>query len=182
GDQVVGGVRRTLVVLQGVVAFVLLIACGNVANLQLARATARQRDIAVRSALGAARGRIVRQLVTESLVLSGLGAVLGLWLTSGGPRARGLLVSAQVALAMVLLVGAGLLLRSFLRLQGQAPGFDPDRVLTARIQLAAQRYDSAARRVQFFQALLERVRRVPGVRAASAVTWLPFGGGGRARG
>ena len=248
GDQVVGGVRRTLVVLQGVVAFVLLIACGNVANLQLARATARQRDIAVRSALGAARGRIVRQLVTESLVLSGLGAVLGLWLarggtallsafsassvtrweeirvdgrtlvftlglalassiifglapaahaakqdlqgilkegarvTSGGARARGLLVSAQVALAMVLLVGAGLLLRSFLRLQGQAPGFDPDRVLTARIQLAAQRYDSAARRVQFFQALLERVRRVPGVRAASAVTWLPFGGGGSANG
>jgi putative ABC transport system permease protein len=246
GEQVVGGVRRALLILAGVVAFVLLIACANVANLQLVRAAARRREFAVRAALGASRGRVVRQLLAESVLLAGIGGLVGLLLASWGtgllsalasaglPRAneiradgltllftlglslasgilfgvapalhasrpdlhdalreaargtgrgsrtRGLLVGAQVALSMVLLIGAGLLIRSFSRLQAQDPGFNPEHVLTARIQLASARYDSTGRQVQFFQDLLERVRRVPGVRAASAITWLPFSGLGSA--
>jgi putative ABC transport system permease protein len=245
-EQIVGGVRRALWILAGVVAFVLLIACANVANLQLVRAAARQREFAVRAALGASRGRVVRQLLAESMLLGGIGGLAGLLLaswgtgllsalgsaglpraneiradgwtlvytlglslasgilfgvvpalhasrtglhdalregardTSRGSRTRGLLVGAQVALSMVLLIGAGLLIRSFDRLQAQDPGFNPEDVLTTRIQLSSARYDSTGRQIRFFQGLLERVRRVPGVRSASAITWLPFSGLGSA--
>ena len=245
-DQVVGGVRRSLVVLGGVVAFVLLIACANVANLLLARSTARSREIAVRSALGAARSRVVRQLLTESGVLAMIGAALGLVLASlaiqavrtlapqGIPRvgsiaidgwtflftavvavvtgllfglvpalhagrgdlqsalregargstavggARGTLVVAQVALSLVLLVGAGLMIRSFAKLQSVDPGFDPDGVLTARVQLAGERFRAPEAATAFFEQMIDRVQRVPGVASAGAINWLPFVGSGSA--
>ena len=245
-DQVVGGIQRSLVVLGGVVAFVLLIACANVANLLLARSTSRSREIAVRSALGAARSRVVRQLLTESLVLAVIGAALGLVLASlairavrtlapqGIPRvgsiaidgwtlaftaavavvtglvfglvpalhagrgdlqsvlregargstavggARGTLVVAQVALSLVLLVGAGLMIRSFAKLQSVDPGFDPGGVLTARVQLAGERYQTPETATAFFERLIERVQRVPGVASAGAINWLPFVGSGSA--
>ena len=245
-EQVVGGVRRSLVVLGGVVAFVLLIACANVANLLLARSTARSREITVRSALGAARSRVVRQLLTESVVLALTGGALGLVLaywglqavtalapqgvprlasisidvstlaftgvvavvtgllfgllpalqagrgdlqsvlregsrgsTSAG-RARGTLVVAQVALSLVLLVGAGLMIRSFAKLQSVDPGFDPNGVLTARLQLAGQQFRASSAATAFFTQLLERVERVPGVASVGAINWLPFGGLGSA--
>jgi len=246
-EQVVGDVRRPLLVLFGVVGFVLLIACANVANLQLAQATARQREIAVRAALGAGRGQIARQLLTESALLAVAGAALGillaLWATQligvsasvllpragevaldgralaftgalalitglafglvpalfasradlqdilksggrsgtpGGGRARSALVVAQVALSLVLLVGAGLMLKSFARLQGVDPGFDPDHVLTARIGLSGEKYRTDAQTNAFFQELLRRVSATPGVQSAGAVSWLPFGGLGSA--
>ena len=245
-EQVVGGVRRALLVLGGVVAFVLLIACANVANLLLARSTARTREVAVRAALGAGRGRMVRQLLTESVVLAALGGAVGLLLaywgvqgvkalaprgvprvasisidgwtmaftlvvalvtgllfglvpalqagrgnlqtvlregsrgsTSSG-RARAVLVAAQVALSLVLLIGAGLMLRSFASLQAVDPGFDPDGVLTGRVQLAGQRFRASSAATAFFEQLLDRVEKVPGVESAGAINWLPFGGDGSA--
>jgi len=245
-EQVVGGVRRALLVLGGVVAFVLLIACANVANLLLARSTSRTREVAVRAALGAGRGRMVRQLLTESVVLATLGGAVGLLLaywgvqgvrvlaprgvprvasisidgwtmaftlvvalvtgllfglvpalqagrgnlqtvlregsrgsTSSG-RARAVLVAAQVALSLVLLIGAGLMLRSFARLQSVDPGFDPNGVLTGRVQLAGERFRASSAATAFFDQLLERVEQLPGVEAAGAINWLPFGGDGSA--
>jgi putative ABC transport system permease protein len=245
-EQVVGGVRRALLVLGGVVAFVLLIACANVANLLLARSTARTREVAVRAALGAGRGRMVRQLLTESVVLSALGGAVGLLLaywgvqvvkalaprgvpriasisidgwtmaftlvvalvtgllfglapalqagrgnlqtilregnrgSTGSGRARTVLVAAQVALSLVLLIGAGLMMRSFARLQSVDPGFDPDGVLTGRVQLTGERFRSASVATAFFDQLLERIEKVPGVQSAGAINWLPFGGDGSA--
>jgi putative ABC transport system permease protein len=238
-EQVVGGTRQTLLVLGGVIAFVLLIACANIANLQLARASARQREVAVRAALGASRRRLLRGQFTESLVLAAIGGVCGLilaiWATealvraapdtlpraseialsartlavttglvalsailfgllpalratgadlqgmlkdgvrgSSAMRGRGALVAAQIALSLVLLVGAGLMLRSFVRLARIDPGFDVENVLTATVSLPGGRYEDEAARVAFFRRLLDRIRAIPGVTEASATSWIPF--------
>jgi putative ABC transport system permease protein len=243
-DEVSGDVRAALLVLSGAVAFVLLIACANVANLLLARGASRHREIAVRVALGAGRFRVVRQLLTESLVLGICGGLAGLligrWslavlvalspvdLTSQGEiglsypvliftaavsiltavvcglapalavanadpqdalhagarqtggsarhrRLRHTFVVAEVALAVVLLVGAGLMLRSFDSLRRVDPGFDVSNVLTMRMQLPLASYREDARRVRFFRDLTERVAGIRGVRAAGVVSFLPLG-------
>jgi predicted permease len=249
-DEIVGAVRPTLLVLFGAVGCVLLVACVNVTGLTLARSAARGREIAVRSALGADRGRIVRQLLVESALLAVAGGLLGALtarlgvrvivaalpaeLTSGmpylqhvrvdaavmvyaaglalaagllsglapalyvsrpsaaellrhggrggtggaRPRLRGALVSAEIALTMVLLVAAGLMTRSLGRLLSVDAGFDAEQVLTARVALSGAAYDSATRQQQFFETLVEAVRALPGVRAAGAVRQLPLAGGG----
>ncbi|HEY8469789.1 MAG TPA: ABC transporter permease, partial [Longimicrobiales bacterium] len=245
-EQVVGGVRRALLVIFGAVGFVLLIACANVANLLLARATDREKEMAVRAALGASGGRIARQLMTESLVLAAAGGILGVLLSwwavdalvalgpaiprigsiavdsrvllfalavtgatgalfglapalrlsrpelrsalgersragrREGRRLRSALVVAEVALSLVLLVGAGLLVRSFTRLLATGPGFDPERLLVATIEAGLDRYGTHAERAHFFEALVERVARLPGVEAASTITFPPLAGGGSA--
>jgi predicted permease len=237
--------RQALLILLGVVGFVLLIACVNVANLLLARASARQQEVSIRVALGASRWRIFRQLMTESLVLSTAGGALGLvlavwglkllltavpvelpfWMrfdldgrvlgftvavtlltgivfgaapalqaskidlnktlkeggrsAAGGAglrRLRSLLVVGEVALALILLVGAGLMMRSFLRLQRVDVGLDPTNVLTATVPLPQAKYREPERQSAFFQQLVERVGHLPGVRAAGAVSNLPLDG------
>jgi predicted permease len=243
-DEVVGSVRRGIWLLFGAVAFLLLIACANVANLLLARAEGRQREIAVRAALGASGARVVRQLLTESLVLTAVASAAGLALaygsvrfvawwnpasvprvagvtvdlqvllftaivalvtsvafglapaaralrvdlteslkdgsqgaSSGGARQRfrNVLVVAEMALAVVLLVGAGLMLRSLWSLQRVQLGFDPSRVLTMRLSLPNASYQSPEQVVEFYSRLIDRVRQVPGVRTAGAVRALPLG-------
>ncbi len=240
-----GDIRPALLVLLGAVGFVLLIACANVANLLLARAAGRSREIAVRTALGATRERLVRQLLTESVLLSLAGGAVGLFLAWGGVRAlvalkganlprgdeigidgtvmgftlavslvtgllfglapalrfsggnlhgnlkegargatsdrgsevvrRGLVV-AELALALTLLTGAGLLAKSFARLQNVDPGFDPDRLLTFNLALPDAKYSSDTTRIAFFDAVLPRIAQVPGVKAVGATSVLPFGG------
>jgi predicted permease len=250
-DAVVGSsVKRALYVLFSAVGFVLLIACVNVANLLSARGVARHRELAIRGALGASRLRVVRQLLTESLVLAGAGGVLGLFLATWGadlllalapagiPRidevgldgrvlaagiaatlaaavifglapalqssalrpddalkatARGgshpgrrrlshVFVVAEVALAVVLVVGAGLLLRSLIRLTNQPIGFDSDRSLVFSLSLPDARYPSADAVSAFHHHLLERLRSLPGVAAAGATHALPFSGMDSVRG
>jgi putative ABC transport system permease protein len=249
-EQLAGELRTPLMILLGAVGFVLLIACANVANLLLARAAVRSKEIAVRAALGAARSRIIRQLLTESLLLALAGGLLGLLLaawgvdalvalsppnligegevrvslpvlgftfgvalltgvvfglmpaleasrfdanealkesgrgTTGGPRGRrlrGAFVVAQVALALVLLVGAGLLIRSFARLQSVDPGFDPENLLTMRVDLPATKYKEDAQIVSFYRQATERLAALPGVRSATAINYLPFYSGLGAR-
>ena len=243
-EEIVGRSRTTLLVLFGAVLLVLLIACVNVANLLLARASAREREMAVRAAVGGGRWRIARQLLTESLLLaavsSGTGVVLakgaidalskfgpeqlprlqavsldgrillftialtlltgvlfGLapalqagkanlnGLLKGGGRAgadgrqrrlRDTLVAAEVALALLLLIGTGLLVRSFWRLQQTAPGFNPERVLTAMVSLPYGRYGNRTNVAAFHQQLLERLAALPGVESAGLTSDLPWTG------
>ena len=246
-EQLVGNVRPALWLLLGAVGFVLLIACANVANLLLARAASREKEIAVRTALGARRSRIVRQLLTESILLAALGALGGLalawwgiqalvaisprdlvnlqgvglnltvlgWtlgvalltgilfglvpaleatrvdlndtLKEGGKgasgqsaRSRGLrsaLVVAEVALALVLLVSAGLLVKSFARLRDIDTGFRQDNVLTFVVRVPDTKYKEDAQFVAFFRQAEERIRALPGVRAVGVVNYLPLYGG-----
>ncbi|QSQ12310.1 ABC transporter permease [Myxococcus landrumensis] len=243
-DTVVGDVRGTLWLLLGAVGFVLLVACSSVANLMLARAAAREREVSIRAALGASRGRLVAQFLTESFVLSvvggGLGLLFALWGTDallafvgdGLPRVsqvrldptsvvftvgvslltglvfglvpalqasradlnatmregsrgteggrsgrlRSGLVVAQVALALVLLVGAGLVMKSLLALHEVDEGFTPEGVLAGRLALSSTRYAEPARKLAFERELLERLKGLPGVESAGLTNLLPLGG------
>ena len=244
-EQLVGSSRTTVFILFGAVVFVLLIACANVANLLLVRAAARQKEIALRTALGASRWRIMRQMITESLLLAiiggGLGALLATWGiqllvklsedslpptvqvkidatvlgftllisvltgllfglapafrtmkvnlidslkegTRGGGegtlrnRTRSLLVVFESAVAVVLLIGAGLLIRSLIALQQVDPGFQPENVLTMRVELPRFKYNSAEKGANFFQDLETRLTNLPGVEAVGFVTELPLSG------
>ena len=243
-EWIVSDVRLPLLLLLGAVGFVLLITCANVANLLLSRAAARAREVAIRSALGAGRWRIVRQLLTESLLLAALGATAGLllalwfkdllvafspgdiprldelrldWrvlvftlavtllttlltglapalqssrqrmasaLNEGGQkgalgqgrRVRSVLVVVEVALALVLAAGAGLMMRSFMRLRGVDPGFDPQNTLTLRVSLPRARYPEDSQQRAFFEEAERLVSSLPGVVAAGATTVPPLKG------
>ena len=243
-EQVVGDVRRPLFVLLAAVGCVLLIACANVANLLLTRATSREREIAIRTALGAARVRVIRQLLTESVLLSVLGGVVGLvlaywlldvlrWLgpsniprlpaihmdgrvlaftsaiavatgilfgmapalrtsklnlsealkegarnVAGGhhDRLRKLLVISELALSLVLLISAGLLIRSFISVERVNPGFDAHNLLGMRLSVAGTSYKGDRAEI-FYGELLERVRRLPGVKSVGIADNLPLSGG-----
>jgi len=250
-DQILTG-TATVLILMGAVGFVLLIACTNVANLLLTRATVRQREMAIRTALGASRGRIVRQLITESVILSGIGGVLGLLLAlwtgrllviglpkelaefvtasnavgidfrilaftlsisvvtgilfglvpalqasklnltesfketagsigSGRNRLRGFLVVSEIALALVLLIGAGLLIKSFMHLQNISPGFNSNNVVSMQLSLPVSKYRDEAQVGGFYNQLLEKVSALPGVQSAGAVSRLPLSGGNSSR-
>jgi predicted permease len=248
-EVLIGDFRQRLLILLGAVGFVLLIACGNVANLLLARGAARAKEIAIRAAIGAGRGRIVRQLLTESAVLALVSAAVGLALAYGAIRVlvaaapdgiprlgetridgvvllfalglatlssvvfglvpalraarqdlqvtlrdggRGMgtardtvrtgLIVSEVALALTLLVGAGLLIRSAMHLQSVAPGFDTTGVLTARLALPQATYGEPAHVARTFKSIVEQLRQAPGVRAAAVVSQAPMGPGGGSNG
>lgn len=245
-ESIVGWVRPALLMLFGAVAFLLLIACTNVANLLLARAASRRREIAIRHAMGAGRGRIVRQLLTESVMLAVAGGVLGLVLATWGvtllvktaasllPRAaevgvdwrvaaftfavavatgilfgiapalhgsrseiqdalkegatsvisgranrlRNLLAVTEVAAALVLLIGAGLMIKSFMRMQQVDFGFAVDNVLTARLSLPSTKYDTPEKIAAFYDQLLSRLSSAPGVQSAGVINALPVDAAG----
>ena len=241
-EEMIGGIRPALMLLLGAVAFVLLIACANVANLLLARAETRQREVAVRAAIGAGRGRLLRQFLTEGVVLAMIGGAIGLALgyvgvrlliatnPDGIPRAEGigldpsvvlftfvltlvtgllfglapalnlsrramatalrdsagrttaagvrlrvrrLLVVGEVALAVILVVGSALLLRSFAELLREDPGFRAERLLTFQVFLPGANYEDPVAQNAFFERLLPSLRALPGVTAASAMSGLP---------
>jgi len=243
-EAMVGDVRPVLMMVLGAVGFLLLIACSNAANLLLARAAGRQREMAIRASMGAGRARVLRQLLTESVLLALAGGLLGLFLAVWGTtllasipslqiprlaqagidlrvlaftlgvsvltgvlfgmapawhasrfnlflslkeggrassdskrasRARNILVVAQVSLAVILLVGASLLVESMVHLTRQSPGFDPNGVMVFNLDLPDARYGKPEQSILFFRELLERVRAVPGVQSASAVLPLPMG-------
>jgi predicted permease len=242
-DEIRGSIRPAMVLLLGAVTFLLLIACANVANLLLVRADARVREMALRTAVGASPARLVRQLLTESVLVAVAGAIVGLALASAGlaalvaidptslpplapvsldrsvvlatlvlgvlttlvfglapalrtlglnlvdalregghqatvgdrrQRARGLLVVSEVALAVVLVVGAGLMVRSLSALGRIDLGFAPDRLLTLRVSVPLAKYDTPERVVDFYRQLNERIRAIPGVTAAGLVRVLPL--------
>jgi predicted permease len=246
-EQIVGDVRPALLVLLGAVAFVLLIACANVANLVLAKTLARKKEIAIRTSLGASRAAVLRQILAETLLLSLAGGVLGLFLArlsitliqkfladrlpgsteiildapvlaftlilalfagilagllpavrftrtdvnealkqgqgrgssdSSGSNTRGLLVVSEVALSLVLLIGAGLMIRSLLRLSSVQPGFDPNNVLTARLTVPGTKFSGAAAQINFYDQVLRQVRATPGVESAGLIDNLPIDDGG----
>jgi putative ABC transport system permease protein len=242
-EQIVGDIRPVLLVLLAAVAFVLLIACANVANLLLSRAAARQKELALRAALGAGRMRLARQMLTESVLLALMGGVLGVFLaywglqllvalapdniprlreitidprvlgftfavslltglifglvpalqssrpdlndalkegargSSGGNRVvRNLFVVTEMALALILLVGAGLMLRSFSQLHQVKTGFDTENVLTLRVQLPIAKYREPQQRAEFFKRAQERLAALPGVKSVGAISYLPLTG------
>ena len=237
-------IKTALLILVGAVGFVLLIACANIANLLLARAASRTREVAVRAAVGATRTDLIRQLLAESVLLSVVGAVVGLAIAYGAVRAlvatvpvdllrveaiqidgtvllftlavavvtgllfgiapaihasrtdlhdalkdgartagergghllRRILVVAEVAIALTLLVGAGLLIRSFAMLQGVNPGFDPRNLVTVNLSLPRAKYETPESRAAFFEALRLRLVGLPGVESVGATSNIPFGG------
>jgi predicted permease len=246
-EQVVGDVRRSLLVLMGAVAFVLLIACANVANLLLSRGVARQKELAVRAAIGASRRRVVAQLLTESMILAALGAVAAVifaywtldWIRAlgassvprvneiaingevllftlaisagagvvfglapalrlsgidlqvnlgnaargsagassvwaGGSNLRRMLVMTELALSVILLIGAGLLIRSFARVQNVPPGFNPSNVLTLELTMTGRKYAEPQAVGESYRQLWERLNGLPGVTASGGVTSLPL--------
>jgi putative ABC transport system permease protein len=244
-EQLVGDVRTALFVLLGAVAFVLLIACANVANLVLAKMLGRRRELAIRTALGASRAALLRHVLLETMLLSVLGGALGLLFarfgmglsiklladhlppfvnvildtkvlaftlllsiaagvlaglvpslrfsrvdanealkqgtrgtSDSGGKTRNLLVVCEVALSLVLLIGAGLMVRTLWELRNVRPGFDSSNVLTMSVAVPRDRFLSPATQVNFFQETLQRVRALPGVEDAGAIDDLPLGGGG----
>ena len=253
-DALVGDVRLALLILIGAVGFVLLIACANVANLLLARAAGRQREIAIRTAIGASRGHLIRQLLTESVLLSAVGGILGLLIgtwtvplllrvspgnlprindqdhvasaisaldwhvlaftfaialatgvlfgllpalriskldvnsvlkeASGRSgtglrhnRLRSVLVAAEMALAVILVVGAGLMIRTFVGLRSVQPGFDPRNVITMQTSFSGGRYDTTLKASNLRRQVADRIETLPGVRAAASTVMLPVEGG-----
>jgi predicted permease len=243
-EEIVGNSRTMLLMLLGAVGLVLLIACANVGNLLFTRALSRRKEIAIRSALGAGRGRVFQQLLTEALLFAAAGGALGLLLAYGTlttastllagqvPRAeeisidgrvllfavgvsmltgmlagtlpavragrsdlndalkeggrgdgaigictRRLLVVCEVALSLVLLMGAGVMVQSLLALRHVDTGFDPNNVLTMRVRLIEARYQTAAQRSAFFEAALQQIRALPGIVAAGTIDDLPFADG-----
>jgi predicted permease len=247
-EEIVGNSRTMLLLLLGAVGLVLLIACANVGNLLFTRALSRRKEIAIRSALGAGRGRVFQQLLTEALLLSATGGGLGLLLAYGtlrsastllagqvpraeeisidgrvllfavgmsmvtgvlagtlpavragrsglndalkeggrsdgaiGVRTRRLLVVCEVALSLVLLMGAGVMIQGLLALRSGDTGFDPNNVLTMRVRLVEARYPTPGQRSAFFEAALQRIRALPGVEAAGTIDDLPFSAGGSAQ-
>jgi predicted permease len=242
-EELVGNVRPALRILLGAVAFVLLIACANVANLLLARATVREKEVAIRAALGAGRRRLIQQLLTESVLLSVMGGVFGLLLayfgvrlfvafgpkeiprldeigldgrvfafslliavvtglafglapalqiskpdlqdslkeggrgsSKGRHRLQNTLVVSEVAVALILLVGAGLMIKSFQRLLQLDMGFRTEKVLTMRLSLPSTRYKEDAQIAAFYRQLLDKIRVLPGVESAGAISHLPLSG------
>src|SRR2546430_1412755 len=173
-EEIAGPVRPVLVALFGAVGFVLLIVCTNVANLLLGRASARHREIGIRIALGAGRTRILRQLLTESALLALLGCALGLLFARWGILTLKLLVILETALGVVVVIGAGLLLRSFLILERVPLGFQPQNVLTFRVIPRGERYSLLTGRTAFYQQAIERIQALPGVRSAAAVSFIPL--------
>jgi putative ABC transport system permease protein len=245
-EELVGEVRTPLLVLLGAVALVLLVACANAANLVLARTVSRQKEIAIRSALGASRIRVVRQVICETVVLSVIAGLLGLFVAifgvklivaflaaklprasdigvdssvlvftilvslcagilaglmpalrlsrvnvndalkqgsrtssdAGGTRTRGLLVVSEVALSLMLLIGAGLMIRSLWILRSVDPGLDPHNVLAVDPSIPATAFQQPAQQIAFYRELLDRVRALPGVESVGAIDDLPLEPGG----
>jgi putative ABC transport system permease protein len=248
-DSFVGEAKTSLMILLGAVTLLLCVACANVANLLLARYSTRKREMAVRGALGAARGRLIRQLLTESVILGLGGGIAGILLayfavaglvalaprdltrsvqitfdlrivvfafllslitsiifglapslvaskndlnqglheesrtsTGGGTRMRSWLVALEIACSVALMAGAGLLFRTLVGLQNVDPGLDPHNVLTFRVTLPEQRYKDPQKKIDFFQQAAEKLNQLPGVRSASATSYVPLTGVGAGTG